>query len=178
MGYSMMMKKQQGAVLAICLILLTVMTILGVTSISNSTLEEKMSSNARDRAVALQNAEVGLLEAEKYLAGIVTVGDFGAGSNGLYENNTEAWKTIDWDGNAGYAVVDSSEKLSQAVSAPKYIIEMGVEIESVTEAENLSGGYGDDVGGEDVTVFLITVKASGASPNSSVLLQSYFGKEL
>ncbi len=61
---------QRGAVLVFALLLLLVMTILGVASIGNSVLEERMSGNFHQSTSALQSAEIGLRVAENWLAGI------------------------------------------------------------------------------------------------------------
>lgn len=52
-------KKQQGAVLIMVLLLLMVMTVLGVSGVGNSILEEKMSANHMQNYSAEQSAEFG-----------------------------------------------------------------------------------------------------------------------
>jgi hypothetical protein len=49
--------KQTGAVLVISLVLLTVLTLIGVASMSSSTLELKISSNAQQHNIAFQAAQ-------------------------------------------------------------------------------------------------------------------------
>ena len=51
---------QRGITLVMSLIFLLLLTILGVTAISTSTLQEKMSGNLRDQDVAFQAAESAL----------------------------------------------------------------------------------------------------------------------
>jgi type IV pilus assembly protein PilX len=58
---------QRGAVLAIALIMLLVMTILGVTAMQMSRVEERMAGNTRDINLAFQGAEAGLRDAEARL---------------------------------------------------------------------------------------------------------------
>lgn len=50
-------KKQQGAALAISLILLVAMTILGVATLNGTRLAEKVSSNAQQKAIVYETAE-------------------------------------------------------------------------------------------------------------------------
>ena len=82
--------RQRGAVLVFALLLLLVMTVLGVASIGNSVLEERMSGNFHQSTSALQSAEIGLRVAESWVAGITkanleTDGWFHAGGKkGLY----------------------------------------------------------------------------------------------
>ena len=60
--------KNTGIALPIILILLLVMTILGVTSLSNSSLQERMTSAERLRSYAFLMAETTLREAEAHAA--------------------------------------------------------------------------------------------------------------
>ncbi len=57
--------RESGAALAVSLIMLLVMTLIGVTSMGTTNLEEKMAGNTRDRAIAFQAAESALREAER-----------------------------------------------------------------------------------------------------------------
>jgi hypothetical protein len=49
--------RQSGAVLVMALVMLTVLTLIGVSSMSSSTLELKISSNSQQRNVAFQAAQ-------------------------------------------------------------------------------------------------------------------------
>lgn len=60
---------QQGAVLVTGLVILVVMTILGLTAMQTTVLEEKMVGNVRDRSVAFEAAEAGLQAGLSYLEG-------------------------------------------------------------------------------------------------------------
>lgn len=57
-------KREQGASLFVGLIFLAILTVLGLMAMRVSTLEERMSGNARDRSVAFQAAEAALRDAE------------------------------------------------------------------------------------------------------------------
>lgn len=56
--------KQQGAVLVVSLIMLLIMTIIGVSAMRTTILEEKMAGNYRDSNIAFQAAEAALRDAE------------------------------------------------------------------------------------------------------------------
>ncbi|HEC59907.1 MAG TPA: hypothetical protein ENI24_10115, partial [Methylophaga sp.] len=75
--------KQQGVVLVISLIMLLIMTILAISSMSTTILEEKMSGNFKDRNMAFQAAEAGLRAGESYLRTTPVLPVFD-GSGGLY----------------------------------------------------------------------------------------------
>lgn len=55
---------QTGAVLVISLFILVVITLIGVSAIQTTTLEEKMTGNRRDHDLAFQAAESALRDAE------------------------------------------------------------------------------------------------------------------
>lgn len=58
---------ERGMVLLISLILLAVLSVLGITSMQNATLGERMAGNSRDRQLAIQAAESALRAGENYL---------------------------------------------------------------------------------------------------------------
>lgn len=62
-----MKNKQSGAVLAVCLVMLLVLTLIGIASMSNSTLQERMAGGSRDYNMAFQAAETALREGEEYI---------------------------------------------------------------------------------------------------------------
>lgn len=59
-------KSERGAALLVALIMLLLITILGVSAMQTTTLEEKMAGNLRDRHVAFQAAEAALRAGEQY----------------------------------------------------------------------------------------------------------------
>ena len=62
------MHTQNGSALIIGLIFLVTLTVLGVTAMQATTLEEKMAGNQRDRSVAFQAAETALRDGESFLS--------------------------------------------------------------------------------------------------------------
>ena len=65
--YQRPLYRQTGAALITSLILLIVMTMIGVTAMQTTALEEKMAGNMRDQNLAFQAAEAGLRDAEALL---------------------------------------------------------------------------------------------------------------
>lgn len=58
---------QAGAALITSLIFLSVLTILGMSTLGTALLESRMAGNARDRNLAFQAAEIGLRDAELFI---------------------------------------------------------------------------------------------------------------
>lgn len=60
-------QKQQGATLIMGLILMLILTLIGVTSMKNTALEEKMAASLRNKTLSESGAESALREAEDFL---------------------------------------------------------------------------------------------------------------
>ncbi len=65
-------RKQAGAVLAVVLMIVLVVTILGITAISTASLEGKLARNYQERSQAFQLAERALQAGEQVLAALTT----------------------------------------------------------------------------------------------------------
>ena len=61
---------QRGVALIITLLILLVMTIVSVSSVQTTTIEERMAGNLRDRNLAFQAAETALRNAESFIEGL------------------------------------------------------------------------------------------------------------
>ena len=62
--------RQRGAVLIVSLMFLVILTMLGVTAMSGTTMEERMAGNTRDAGLALQAAEAALRYARRDISNI------------------------------------------------------------------------------------------------------------
>lgn len=71
-------RSQRGSALVISLVFLVVMTLIAVGAMRDTTLQERMAGNLRDRSLAFQAAEAALREGENWLlspAGRLTAGN-------------------------------------------------------------------------------------------------------
>lgn len=59
--------RERGSALAIALIFLLLMTLLGVSAMRGSNMQERMAGNQRDRNMAFQSAEAGLRAGEAWV---------------------------------------------------------------------------------------------------------------
>jgi type IV pilus assembly protein PilX len=66
--------EQRGATLAIVLIFLVLVTLIGVTAMTTTTLEEKMSGNLKEQNLAFQAAESALRDAKLDILGLNVAG--------------------------------------------------------------------------------------------------------
>lgn len=69
-------KFQHGIVLVVAMIMLVIMTILGISSVRNIALEERMSASLHDRSIAIQAAEAALLAGEQDAQNRTNMDDF------------------------------------------------------------------------------------------------------
>lgn len=78
-------RSESGAALITSLIFMSILTVLGMTTLGTSILESRMAGNSRDRVLAFQAAEMGLRDAELYIRDsgrIVNLTEIGYGQSG------------------------------------------------------------------------------------------------
>jgi type IV pilus assembly protein PilX len=189
-------KHQQGVALIICLIVLLIMTIIGVSATQTTTLEERMAGNLRNSNLAFQAAETALRIGENKLSEIsLPGGPTIDGSSGYWDlpDNTSTvlgdtwwwdqeanplglWKKtpVATDGTNGVFEVDlSSSQLSGITTNPRYVLEKVAEV-----PDTLRFGGGGYSGEPPPTTFTrVTARAeAGANGESIVYLQSVFAR--
>ncbi|MBT8082380.1 MAG: hypothetical protein KJP08_00310 [Gammaproteobacteria bacterium] len=168
-------RSQQGAVLAVTLMILLVVTLLTVSNMRSSILEEKMAGNNSDRNVAFQAAESGLREGEVFLENIVSLGDFQgqAGLFGRTDDEPSFYTSGTWNDEAYHVVAETD---LSTYERPRYFIKNMTTVQGTAGALNMSG-YGDNKGTGDVTIFRVTVRATGKSADSAeVILRTQYGR--
>lgn len=161
-------KKQRGAVLIMSLIILLIMTIIGVTAMQVTVLEEKMAGNLRNKSLAFQAAESALRDAEAALT-VAVLPTFN-GSGGLYQaTSPQKWEIIDWGVPANIAAYGGGDLGTGTIlaSAPTYIIE---ELAPV-----LGSGGSLEAGIPQATdYYRITSRGVGGNTSAVVMLQSVY----
>ncbi|WP_290648924.1 PilX N-terminal domain-containing pilus assembly protein [Aquisalimonas sp.] len=137
---------QRGVALIVCLILLLVMTLLGVSAMNSSIMQELMSNSFRTQTATLSSAEFVVREGEQVITGIVTGNPRpDAGYHDLAEDSLDpldvaAWnfKTQNFDGGE-YAI--------------EHIGRREVPGESIAEGEEVAGSH--------VSIFRISARSEG-----------------
>ena len=170
---------QRGAILVVSLMLLLVLTIIGVSSMQGTALEESMSYATRDRTIALQSAEAALREAETWVETIASPAAL-TGTNGLYRradaipsyNTSATWLPAN---NTNYVTATAPTGSNSA----KYMIKETGLIPGVQGSMNLTG-YGENKGSGDVTTFQVTSRGTGGAANEAgaeVIIRSNYGRQ-
>jgi type IV pilus assembly protein PilX len=163
--------RERGAVLVTSMLLLLVLTIIGVTVMQMSRMQERMAGNSRDVNLAFQASEAGLRGAEEFidnldarpvscateacnfrLDGSIT------GNVGLKD---QAW----WDDNSHDYGLEAMENLAEP---PQTLVE---ELGSVRTDGDIQAGQGE----EDTRWFYqVSSRSTGGSGQAEVVLQSTF----
>lgn len=180
-----MKSRQRGVALVLALVFLLLLTLLGITALNTSSLEEKMANNVKDRNLAFQAAEAAMTLAESWLYAQLSLPTFTSNTAGLYEPSTSStprWDSVDWSSSSAVLVypntpasgvsVSGASALSKVTTQPKYIIE---ELDSVQE----TGGtltVDNDHRGTGVNVLRITARGTGGTDAAVVMLQSVFSR--
>ena len=170
--------KQQGAVLVMALMMLFVLTLIGVSSISTTSMEEKMSGNTRNRHLAFQSAESAIIAAERQIqttifnpgvqfnnaAGLYSLGNGPSSNNAL----DPAW----WAANSRVPYPLATQDIN---TPPQYVIEfLGAAAQVVPNDIEIKGGE-DEATAATLNTFRITSRGTGLTDNSVVVIQSHFG---
>ena len=172
--------RQRGVALFISLVVLLIITIVGVSAVQTTTLEERMAANARDRDIAFQAAEAALMSAENFVEDLEPsdMPAFLGNANGLYipanPGDVSRWNEVDWDGDASLPQTD--EDLPGVYDQPRYIVERLTPLVPDEDDLNLSNIGGTT--GATTDVFRITARGRGGSRHAEAMLQSSYGKVL
>jgi len=174
----MKQKQQHGSALIISLLILLVMTIIGISAMSSSTMEEKMAASDRNQKAVFQNAESSLMTAED---GILAT-DYDALKKKMADNEP-GYLTPD-DGRFDYLNHSAWEPGVSCVSIPGnsnnagnscYIVE---EIEGGTLfTPGEAGSYGG-VPQPKSQITRVTVHSTDSTNASAVILQSNLQKTI
>jgi type IV pilus assembly protein PilX len=164
---------QRGATLIVALILLLILTLVGVAGMQDTTLQEKMVGNMRDRNLAFQAAEAGLRGGEKYLQTATLPAFNNAGGlinsayTGLRPGDPSFWDTYPWATNSRAY----STTFSELTAAPRYVVE---EVPTVIAPVGESMKFGIL---KEIKSYRVTAKASGGTTDAVVILQSTYRRQ-
>lgn len=178
--------RQQGAALLVSLIILLVMTVLALSGMQGTTLQERMVSAQRDSQAALEGAEHALMEAEDYLSGLSNP-QF-ENSDGLYNKDhtdqgepsppalANLFDPDSWTDT--YSRTTTSPELDGDVylaAAPRFFIEeLSADAISANNEQPLNTGQGYAPPGEvNATAYRIVAWSSGISGQSARVIEAH-----
>lgn len=176
---------QRGAALVISMLILIVLTIIGVSAMQSTTIEERMARNMRDKAVAFQAGELALTAGENWIDTQLTrpipvgtcaappcdvwdVDDINPGVAPWWQNKLH--DQAFWQAQAR----SFTGPVSGVENAPRFVVE-----EQVFARDNLTIGTGPITG---KTYYRVTSRGAtgaptaGATDRAQVVIQSTFVK--
>ena len=145
--------------------MLLVLTLVGVSAMQSTTLEERMAGNSRDRNISLFAAESALRQGERFLNQPVLPAF--NGTNGLYQPSLGAvartWENVDWtDASAINAYTGGS--LQGVAGTPAYIIEEMPAVFDTTGSIEAGTPLSQEY-------YRVTARATGSTNGAVVFLQ-------
>lgn len=180
--------KQQGAALAVSLIMLLLITVLATSNMRSSSMAERMAANSRNKNIAFQMAETALRQAEqalqdeaatrKTIVASKTKPNVNTlpGSIGSITCAVGKYETIDAEKDAFWNGTDAAPCYHAGTAAdtvagssgkdPQYFIEFMDE--STGEIVDLGGSFRRDC------FYRITARGYGADNKTHVLLQTTY----
>ena len=163
--------RQRGVTLVVVLILLLVVTLIALASLRGTLMEERMSSNVRDRSLAFQAAEAALREGEAVAAGKPKVPNAGCAA-GLCAKPDPAAAPVWNDETVWAAAPEAAVKLDKTVK-PRYIVELLADDVPPKGSCTTSGDVSETTCSGIERRYRITAR-SEADGRASVMLQTIF----
>jgi type IV pilus assembly protein PilX len=173
------LKKERGSALIFALAMLLILTLLGITAVSTSTLQQKMAGDMRDQHVAQQTGDSILRDGQGWLYNMVSkpspicppsAAERIWDGTGVCSAGTElpdvATQTDSWWSGSGYLATLAYNFASQE---PRYVLE---QIEAVPDSPGLAPGQPKKYR----FYYQITGWSVGSSNFARGLFQSVFAK--
>ena len=167
--------REGGSVLIVSILILIVLSLLGLTAVRTTTLEEKMAGNLRDENLAFQSAESALRAAEVFTESVVSTNAFND-TGGLYSKATadpDYLAAATWSASRSAAY---SGTIAGVATQPRYIIKYVGADTSNRGALNI-GGYGNQQAGS-LNSFRITARGTGGRDTTQVTLQEFYARRM
>lgn len=166
--------KQGGMILLVGLILLLMMTVISTIGFRNTTMSERMTSNAVDRNVSFQSAE----NSGKEALTLISAGGFNAATTGHYAlpisqgGTSSYWTQGDGPVVGSTANCPTTAPFSWQSCSAKVAVKYGNDASQAQYVIELLSSVSS--GGNTVSTYRITSRSTGGSGNAEVVLQTMF----
>lgn len=156
--------RQQGMALVMGLIILLVMTLISISAMRSTLMQERMSGAFQGQQLAFQAAEAALRQAERELAS----SSLPMGSDGFFDAKNPNREPPDWE------EADASPDVGDALAYDTHDIEgVARQPQFFAEKQSLSCEKPDPEAGTSIqeNAFRIMARGFGASENNQVVLE-------
>lgn len=164
--------QQKGAVLVVSLIILLVLTLIAISVLQSSVVEQKISFHYQDANIALQSVDAAQRQVENLIDGLADTSGF-INQNGLYESGQtpDPYLASTWTG-----TVSSVLTLPNfGADPPRYFIERVQTLENGAMSLNIYN-YGQNPQPGSVTLFRIVTYSTGRSGDAQTIAQSFYAR--
>jgi len=177
---SLKSKASEGIVLVTCLVILLILTMLALSSVQSSSLQELITRNQRDSNLAFNAAEAAIVVAEARIAALTDISYAVDASPLIYDSISLGALDLSasdlWSNAASICSAGDATCAIQGVSMqPRYVIEHIGTLVSDEDRLNL-----DNIGQNPniccTQMFRVTARGTGGTDSAVVMLQSTFGK--
>ena len=171
---------QEGFVLIVGLVILGLLTMLALSGMRDSTIQEKMAGASRDSGLAFQAAESALRDAENCITGKTAGCAFNDANDAHFSQddaafpehndlfNATTWAAFNPPG-------DPTALAGVPAGGANYIIRQASTISSGAGGAEIGlGGYGDSAATEDQAIYEITARGAGESGAGQSVLRVYY----
>ena len=170
---------QEGFVLIVGLVILGLLTMLALSAMRDTTMQEKMAGASRDSGLAFQAAESALRDAEKCLQDdaackfdTTNAAHFAQDDAAFPAHNTlfdaATWVAYDPPG-------DATVLAGVPPGGAKYIIRKANAVSAGAGGAEIGlGGYGDSEATESQAIYEITARGAGESGAGQSVLRVYY----
>jgi type IV pilus assembly protein PilX len=178
-------KYQAGAALLTSLLILLVLSLLAVSSMQNSNIQERMVSAQREGYMAMEGAEMALREAEIAIDALASPSGFNT-IDGFYEKGTaprgsNVFVATNWSGTNSVAVTVPTVNGSPLFpEAPRYFVEYvgDAQLEVGNESADVNmTNYTHETGASTAKAFRIVARGTGATAEGQRIIEEYYRRE-
>ncbi|MDH3673012.1 MAG: PilX N-terminal domain-containing pilus assembly protein [Gammaproteobacteria bacterium] len=184
---SSLVPRERGVALVMAMVFLLILTLIGVTTMSTTVLEERMAGNMQDKNTAFQAAESALTSGENWLRPLAAIPIFdplvtndglhrqSAISTPVWDVTTGVWSgtdVVDYTELPGAGSPPSGQLLSLVNQQPRYLIEDLGPVRDPLKSIKLG-----TPSRSTRNVFRITARGTGSSDQAMAMVQSVFEKQ-
>lgn len=171
---------QSGTVLVTSLVMLLIMTMIGIGSLKNTLMQEKMAGNVWDAGAAFQATEIGLRDGEDYIETLASPSVFSTTATPTVGLLSATAAEFDYLDSAAWGSSSAIQSIGEftAVDQPPYRVIKHIKDTSGPGGNNsiMVRGYDDMTPGTNVSIFKITAKGIGRTAGARSILQTYYAK--
>lgn len=171
--------RQSGAVLLISLVILLVLSILAISGMQGSVMQERMAGAQAEGLSALEATEDGARFAEKWIKdNALTLSAFD-GTNGLYDLRVESERAPSPYDEATWEESKVIQGDTVDGVTPIFFVEYqgpGYSEDQLTAG--VLGGYNHESGAADIHAFRLVARAEGPSGRARRIIEVFFTKQI